>query len=67
MEEIIPILKKIPKQLMPSSDLLYKFHMNLENMQNENCIQLYFSGRDMLQFAEAGLLEDTRLIDIYEW
>ena len=51
---------------MPSSDLLYKFHMNLENMQNENCIQLYFSGRDMLQFAEAGLLEDTRLIDIYE-
>lgn len=66
MEEIIPILKKLPKQLMPSSDLLYKFHMNLENMQNENCIQLYFSGRDMLQFAEAGLLEDTRLIDIYE-
>ena len=66
MEEIIPILKKLPKQLMPSSDLLYKFHMNLENMQNENCIQLYFSGRDMLQFAGAGLLEDTRLIDIYE-
>lgn len=33
MEEIIPILKKLPKQLMPSSDLLYKFHMNLENMQ----------------------------------
>lgn len=65
-EEIIEILKKLPKQLMPSSDLLYKFYMNLEDIQNENGTQLYFTGKEMLQFAEAGLLEDTRLIDIYE-
>lgn len=65
-EEIIEILKKLPKQLMPSSDLLYKFYRNLEDIQNENGTQLYFTGKEMLQFAEAGLLEDTRLIDIYE-
>ncbi len=68
--EVIKLLKKIPNNIRPFSDELFEFFEYFESFEKSNLPEenraITFSGCDILELVKAGLIEDKRLVDVYE-